>query len=69
MKNLMRLRMLKGLTQSELGKKVDCDGNTISRYEREIIKPSIRTIQKLADFFDISIDELLNGPVSNEDSV
>ena len=66
MKNLVKLRTLKGLTQSELGEKIDCDGNTISRYERGIIKPSIETAQKLASFFGVTVDELLNGEAKGE---
>ena len=66
LKGLARLRMEKKLTQARLGEVVDTDGNTISRYERGAIKPSIEMLQRLADYFNVSVDELLNGPAVNE---
>lgn len=66
MKGLAQLRIKKGLTQSELGEAIDSDGNSISRYERGIVKPSIEIAERLAAFFNVSVDELLNGPTTNE---
>jgi transcriptional regulator with XRE-family HTH domain len=62
LKGLAALRIKKGLTQSELGEIFGVDNNTISRYEREILRPSLEMLQRLADFFNVSVDELLNGP-------
>jgi transcriptional regulator with XRE-family HTH domain len=66
MKSLSKLREAKRMTQVALGEVIGVDGNTISRYERNILKPSIENIQRLASFFNVSVDELLNGPVPNE---
>jgi transcriptional regulator with XRE-family HTH domain len=66
MEGLIRFRKLRGLTQAELGEAVNSDGNSISRYERGMIKPSINVIKRLAEFFGISVEELLNGPAPNE---
>ena len=54
------------MTQIALGEVIGVDGNTISRYERGAIKPSIKTIQRFADFFGVSVDELINGPTGME---
>ena len=66
MQELARLRKKKGLSQIELGEALCLDGNSISRYERGIVKPSIEIANKIANFFDIPVDALLNGPQKNE---
>ena len=66
MKYLVRLRKLRGLTQFDLGEKIGVDGNTIARYEQGKMNPSIENAQKLADYFNVPVDELLNGPAPNE---
>ena len=66
MKYLARLRKTKGLTQEELGSAIESDGNSVSRYERGIVRPSIEIIQRLANYFEVPVDELLNGPATNE---
>lgn len=66
MKNLATLRRKRGLTQVELGDAVGSDGNSISRYERGIVTPSTEVVCKLADFFSVSVDTLLNGPIGTE---
>jgi transcriptional regulator with XRE-family HTH domain len=66
MKRLICLRLERRLTQSALGEKIGVDGNTISRYERNVIKPSLEMLQKLAYFFNVPVDELLNGPTVEE---
>jgi transcriptional regulator with XRE-family HTH domain len=57
------------LTQAQLGEVVEVDGNTISRYERGAIKPSIETLQHFADFFGVPVDEILNGPAEDSFTV
>ena len=53
------LRKRKGLSQSDLGKKVDTSGDIIGRYERGVINPSIEVIIKIADTLEVSIDYLV----------
>jgi transcriptional regulator with XRE-family HTH domain len=60
------LRKSKGLTRFKLGEAVGIDANTIARYEQGKIKPSIGSAMKLADFFNVSVDEFLNGPSQKE---
>lgn len=64
----MKLRMLrekKGLTQQNVADGIDCSVNVYSRYERGEREPSIDTILKLASFFDVTTDYLLDA---NSDS-
>lgn len=53
------LRKKHNLSQAALGKKVDTSGDIIGRYERDIMRPSIDVIMKIADRLDISIDYLV----------
>ena len=43
---------------------VDIGVNSIARYERDEIKPSIETAKKIADALGTTVEELLNGPAS-----
>jgi transcriptional regulator with XRE-family HTH domain len=66
MQELAKLRKKRGLSQTGLGEALCLDGNSISRYERGVVKPSIEIANKIANFFDIAVDELLNGPTVEE---
>lgn len=62
------LRLQKGLSQSELAKKVGISNQVISFYENNKREPKIENWQKLADFFGVSVPYLqgLTG-VTDED--
>ena len=66
MKYMAKLRKAKRLTQFALGEAIGIDANTIARYEQGRIKPSLESARKLAAFFSVSVDELLNGPQATE---
>lgn len=51
-------RKLKGLTQKELAKTVGMGDTTIANYEKGLRTPKKNTLFKLANAFDISIDDL-----------
>ena len=58
----MRLKMMrkeKGLTQTRLAIELNTSQNTISRYETGEREPGIRELIKIADYFNVSIDYLL----------
>lgn len=58
-KNLKRLRKQKQLSQEKLARLVDISYNTISKIEAGKAKnPTFETLSKLADIFEVSIDEL-----------
>lgn len=56
---LKKLRNSKKITQEELGKKVNVTKVSISGYENGNRSPDTDTLQKIADFFDVSTDYLL----------
>lgn len=52
-------RIHKGLTQTELAKTLYLGQTSVSKYESGKQIPETPTLQKIADFFDISVDYLL----------
>lgn len=58
--NLQRLRKEKGFTQRELGKSAKVHFNTILCIENSTIKsPSLRTLRKLADALEVTVNDLI----------
>lgn len=58
-KRLRRLREDNDLTQAELGKLLNLSKQAISSYEVAGIMPNTETLERLADFFHVSVDYLL----------
>lgn len=56
---LKELREKNKVTLRDLGKAIDVNYSTISRWENDEISPSLDNIIKLCDFFDVSADYLL----------
>lgn len=50
----------KKMTQNNLADILEVSAGTISKYESGSLEPSIESIKRLAELFEISIDELLN---------
>ena len=63
---LRKLRTKKKITQEELGRKVNVTKVSISGYENGNRNPDTDTLQKLADYFNVSTDYLL-GRTDNLD--
>lgn len=57
--NIRFLRKANNLTQEELSKQLGGSKNLVSNYENGISTPDIYTLVKLADIFDITLDELV----------
>lgn len=57
--NIRFFRKANNLTQEELSKQLGGSKNLVSNYENGISTPDIYTLVKLADIFDITIDELV----------
>lgn len=70
MKNrIKQLRQKNHLTLKEVSQKVGMANNTISRYETGKREPTLKTWQKLADFFGVSVPYLqgfININISND---
>lgn len=60
--NLKERRIERKLSQMDISKVLQIPQTTYSRYEQGICEPSISTLIKLADFYNISIDELVGRP-------
>ena len=60
-KHLAELRKSRGLTQRQLGEKIFAGEKTISKWERAMLTPDITMIKTLAEFYNVSCDELLSG--------
>ena len=58
-KSIVSNRKKRGLTQEELAEKLDVSSAAISKWERGISTPELSMVCKLADCFEISVDELL----------
>ena len=56
-----KLRKQKGLSQSELGKKLCLSASAIGMYEQNRRLPDTDAIIKLSNFFSVSVDYLLTG--------
>lgn len=59
-KNIKKLREKKSITQEKLAKYLGVTPQAISRWESETGYPDIELLPLIADFFDVTIDELLD---------
>lgn len=59
MLELKKLRLENGLKRSEFARLIGIHQNTIANYENGVCEAPYDILIKFADFFDISIDELL----------
>lgn len=68
---LRELRSKKGLSQQELSNRLGFNRATYARYETGNTQPDFDTLQKLADFFDVSTDYILGrtNTLSSSDRV
>ena len=56
---LKQIRKAKGISQLKLAMDLNTNQNTISRYETGEREPGIRELISLADYFNVSVDYLL----------
>lgn len=55
---LKELRERQNLTQKDLAEDFDVTPKTISKWENNLFEPKIEMIERIADYFNISIDSL-----------
>ncbi len=58
--NLKYLRSVNHVTQKQLGDKIGVCQTTISKWEKDISEPGIYCLIKLAKYFGVSIDYLVD---------
>jgi transcriptional regulator with XRE-family HTH domain len=64
---LRQIRKKCGLTMKELGERVGVAESTISQYETGKRQPDYETLLKIADYFGVSVDEILGKQRETED--
>ena len=63
---IKELRKEKRLTQEQLAEKLNVSGRTVSRWETGTNMPDISLLTELAEFFDVSIPEIIDGERKSE---
>lgn len=53
------LRKEKGMTQMELAEKMGITDKAVSKWERDLSCPDVNSLPKLAEIFDVTVDELM----------
>ena len=57
--NIRSLRIDKGYTQKQIAEQLGVSQNTYSQYEIGVLNYPIEALEKLADFYGVSVDYLL----------
>ena len=57
--NLIRLRLAAGMTQAEVGEKLNYSDKTISKWERGEVTTDVFVLMEIAALFDVSVDYLI----------
>lgn len=65
-KFLKELRKEKGITQEEFAEMLNVSGRTVSRWETGTNMPDISLLVDIAEIFDVSIPEIINGERKSE---
>lgn len=63
---LKELRKEKGITQAQLAETLNVSARTVSRWETGSNMPDISILVDIADYYDISIPEIINGERKSE---
>jgi transcriptional regulator with XRE-family HTH domain len=63
---LRQLRAGRGMKSAEVAEGVGIDPTTLSRLEHGRSRPSIDSAQRLADFYGVSLDTLLDSKKNEE---
>lgn len=56
---IVSLRKEKGMTQLELAEKMGVTDKAVSKWERDLSFPDVSSIPKLAEIFEVSVDDLM----------
>lgn len=63
--NVQRLRQERSISQGALAEAINIHQTHISKIELGKKTPSMEVAQQLADFFGVSLDELVKGPAQH----
>jgi len=60
-KNIKEMRKVKGVTQMQLAEHLQVSYATVAYWETNRHQPDLETIKKIAKFFDVTVDSLLDN--------
>lgn len=63
--NILELRKKNGLSQEQLGEKVNVTRQTISNWELEETAPNPEQLKMLSRIFSVSVDDLIDNDIQN----
>lgn len=69
MVNFKKIRKEYNISQVEFAKILNVASNTISQYETGLREPDIKTLIKIAKYFNISVDYLIGNEEIKKDTV
>jgi DNA-binding XRE family transcriptional regulator len=66
-KNIRKIRIAKKMTQTEFAELFDLKRTSLGSYEEGRAEPKIDTVIKIADYFRLSLDQLLRAELTIND--
>jgi len=63
------LRKQNGMTQLDLAEKMGVTDKAVSKWERDLSFPDVNSIPKLAEIFDVTVDELMQIKADTKENV
>jgi len=66
---IIRLRKKNGWSQEELADKMNIYRQAVSKWERDLSFPDISSIPKLAEIFEVSVDELIQVKTETKENI
>ena len=64
-KNLQKLRIKRSLSQQDLANAIGVTRSSVANYESGTRRPSFENLIKLADYFNVTCDELIREEKTN----
>ncbi|MBR5059476.1 MAG: helix-turn-helix transcriptional regulator [Clostridia bacterium] len=64
-KNIAELRIACGMTQAELGAVLNYSDKAVSKWERGESIPDVTVLAEICRIFEVSLDDMIKGPVSS----
>ena len=64
--SIKKLRKEKGMTQDELAEKLNVTRQAVSNWEQGKNQPDIETLTRMAEIFDVSVEQLIYGSERKE---
>ena len=66
LKNLKKLRTANGISQQKLANILGVSQQSINKYENHDVEPDIATLTAIADYFQVTVDDLIGRQCIDE---